>query len=563
MAAIFRRSISVWRLQGDVKSLVWYVKPQLAVICSVGIWTLAGVQVQAQTENSVFLPPLEDGNSQSDLTEPVTPVAELDNLHPAPDLRRAGEAGGEENTSPAIGFVAPVERRGEKTKICAEIACNDAQGVLNFKPLDLIAPPALFLEATSTRAGKLGGTGHGQEETYPMERWGDWMMGGVEGTNSPHPPTPPPPHLPTPPPPHHPTTPPPHPPTTPPPHRSTLFERNSVLIAAPENFNPGLRLPPVPPPEAPTPPAVPTPPTTPKPPSFVIENLQTDFRDDRDSVRQHNQFIEPTAQFRLPNGQRLRVKTGFNTFEKPGFDSVTNIPIQLGWEGNIGKYTLRVDGGVDLFNRLPTALNFNTNFNAPVYVNLTPDNKLKSGLFVSGIFEQGPYKANAQSLDRQITASRLGPNIYWQIDPKTSFFSLYRWGFYNDGNYEQQSFSRLERKLGSFFIAANLFTWSYRSDRQNTSGYFSPPDFLNYNGEIGWDGDIFRFLRCRLTANYGQQRLLGTFEPGSTYQARCTAIISPNIEADFGYAYSNVRNLNTGGSGYNNRTLSGQLRVKF
>jgi hypothetical protein len=345
----------------------------------------------------------------------------------------------------------------------------------------------------------------------------------------------------------------------------TTVPWHNQLIAAPENLQPN-RDTPVPSQPAPVkPPEVA--PTNEKPPEageasqLKLEGLQVDFRDDRDNFGQHNQFIEPTFRMRLPNGQIIRFKSGYNTFEQRGFDTVTNIPLQAVWEGKVGPVTLQAGGGVDVFNRLPTALNLNFKADAPIFVNQTPDGKLDSGLFLSGILEQGPYKFNAQTLENQITAWRFGPNLYWQIDQNTSFFTLYRRGQYNDGNHEDQTFSRLERKFGQFFVAANLFTWSYEEDRSQKSGYFSPQDFLVYNGEVGWEGDITKFLRCRVFGNFGQQRLDGTFDNAYSYQGRCTAKISPNVEADFGYGASNVRN--RAGDDYNNRSFTGQLRVNF
>ncbi|MBD1832052.1 hypothetical protein H6F61_04955 [Cyanobacteria bacterium FACHB-472] len=328
------------------------------------------------------------------------------------------------------------------------------------------------------------------------------------------------------------------------------------LMAAPQNFNPELRTPPPPPPSPPPPPEVTSPSESsePEPPVGVIENIQIDFRNDTDNFGQRNQFIEPTAQFRLMNGNIIRLKTGFNSFEQKGVESITNIPIQVGWEGKIDQLTVQTAVGVDLFNRLPTALNFNTKVDVPIGQNVT----------LSGAVEQGPYKFNAQTLENQITAWRYGPNLYWQIDRNTSLFSLLRFGSYNDGNFEQQSFSRLERKFGQFSVAANLFNWSYTRDREQQSGYFSPSDFLVYNAELAWEGDVFDFLSCRLAATLGQQRLRGKFDNANTYQARCTAKLSPNLEADLGYAFSNVQNREAGaGSSYNNNSLTGQLRVKF
>ncbi|HAZ45508.1 MAG TPA: hypothetical protein DDW76_30010 [Cyanobacteria bacterium UBA11369] len=346
---------------------------------------------------------------------------------------------------------------------------------------------------------------------------------------------------------------------------ATRVSLHKQLIAAPENLQPDRDTPVRSQPE-PAPPQEVAPPSE-KPPEpgsasqLKLEGLQVDFRDDLDNYDQHNRFIEPTFRIRLPNGQLIRFKSGYNTFEQRDFDTVTNIPLQAVWEGKVGPVTLQAGGGVDVFNLLPTALNLNFKADAPIFINQTPEGKLDSGLFLSGILEQGPYKFNAQTLENQITAWRFGPNLYWQIDPNTSFFTLYRRGQYNDGNHENQTFSRLERKFGQFFVAANLFTWSYEEDRSQKSGYFSPQDFLVYNGEVGWEGDITNFLRCRVFGNFGQQRLDGTFDNAYSYQGRCTAKISPNVEADFGYGASNVRN--RAGDDYNNRSFTGQLRVNF
>jgi hypothetical protein len=334
-----------------------------------------------------------------------------------------------------------------------------------------------------------------------------------------------------------------------------------LLIAAPENFNPSLRSPP--PKPLPKPPPKPLTSTQPLKPIAVLENIQTDFRSDTDNFGQNNQFIEPTAQFRLPNGNRIRLKAGFNSFDDPGFESITNIPIQVGWEGKVDRVTLQTAVGVDLFNRLPTAFNLNAKVEAPISQNVDSSGQLLSGVVLSGALENGSYKFNAQTLDNHITTWRFGPDLYWQIDRNTSLFLSFRLGNYSDGNYEQQLFSRLERKLGQFSLAANLFNWSYARDLESKSGYFSPPDFLLYNVELAWEGDVFDFLRCRLATSLGRQRLEGEIDNANGYQARCTAKLSPNIEADLGYSFSNVRNQDTDNSAYNARSLTGQLRVKF
>ncbi|MFK0733862.1 MAG: hypothetical protein ACFKPT_29110 [Gloeotrichia echinulata GP01] len=168
------------------------------------------------------------------------------------------------------------------------------------------------------------------------------------------------------------------------------LEPKPILIAGPENFNPGLW---VQPPKPPQPPPQPPPPTESKPgqPGLVLENIQTGFRDDLSKFFQHNQIIEPTFQFRLPNGEKIKLKTGFNTFEQPPkFGTVTNIPFQLGWQGKTGEYTVQLAGGIDWFNRLPFAFNFNAQIDRPIFINLTPKYQLKSALFLSAVLEHGP-----------------------------------------------------------------------------------------------------------------------------------------------------------------------------
>jgi len=138
-----------------------------------------------------------------------------------------------------------------------------------------------------------------------------------------------------------------------------------ILIAAPENFNPKLQLtsqqtspaeqtsPPQPisPPEKTSPlqPISPPKSTTPVRPALVLENIQTGFRNDRSNFQQENRIIEPVFQFGLANGEKIRLKTGFNTFTQPKVESVTNIPLQVGWEGKTGKFTIKAAAGIDRF----------------------------------------------------------------------------------------------------------------------------------------------------------------------------------------------------------------------
>jgi hypothetical protein len=329
---------------------------------------------------------------------------------------------------------------------------------------------------------------------------------------------------------------------------NTPSTSSDLISMGPDNYNPELQLP------LPQPPKL-RPPANDREPSVAgLQSLQTDFRNDEDTFGQQNRIIEETAQFGLRNGDKIRFKTGFDFFKQRGVESVNNVPIQVGWEHKLtSTTTLKVAAGVDVFDRLPVAPNLDVELQSQV----TP------GVTLFGVLEEGPYKFNAQTLDNQISAWRFGPNIYWQIDRNTSFFSLLRLGSYSDGNVEEQSFSRLERKIGQFSLALNVFNWVYRKDLESRSGYFSPPDFLVYNGEIGWEGDVFKFLRCHLSATLGQQRLKGKVDPASGYQARCTVKISPSVEADLGYASSNVQSRNVGDDNYRSNSITGQLRIKF
>ncbi|MBE8966536.1 hypothetical protein IQ277_09845, partial [Nostocales cyanobacterium LEGE 12452] len=144
------------------------------------------------------------------------------------------------------------------------------------------------------------------------------------------------------------------------------FKPTPILLAAPENFNPDLRLPPSlpkppqnssppslpePPQQDSSPPSLPEPPqqnssppttaTEPKTPDAVLESIDTDYRYDTDNFGQTNFFLEPTIKFRLRNGNKIFVKTGFNFFEQRGVESITNFPLQVGWQGKIGQVTLQ------------------------------------------------------------------------------------------------------------------------------------------------------------------------------------------------------------------------------
>jgi hypothetical protein len=346
------------------------------------------------------------------------------------------------------------------------------------------------------------------------------------------------------------------------------------LIAGADNFNPDLKLSPpqenipIPPPPSPqnqTAPAAETnsgavaKPNAVGTPFAVLEGLQPNIHIDRNNSGQVNQTIESTAILKLNNGDSLRdskaerlfLTTGNNTYEQPGVKTVTNIPLRIDWETKINALKVRPGVGVDILSG-STIPNFNLKVDYPV----------TTGLTVSADLQQGAYKFNAKTIGNQISALRYGPSVFWQIDKETSLFSSLHLGNYSDNNQEQQSFSRIERKLGEFSVAGNLFTWNYQNPTDK--GYFAPPDFLVYTGEVAWEGSVIRdVLSCRLSASLGGQHVNAKDSDAGGYQTKCTAKISPNLEADLGYSFSNVKSHDTGSSPATSQSILSQIRWKF
>lgn len=343
--------------------------------------------------------------------------------------------------------------------------------------------------------------------------------------------------------------------------------KSRLFIASPENFNPELKLP--------TPSKLEVEPQQERqeepnfdqiekttPPLFTIESITPNFRLDQDNYGQTNQIIEQMLKLRLRNGDTLSIKTGFNTFNQEEIEVVNNIPIYLGWQGEIEQLKVAIDGGIDLFDRLSPAPSLNLNLSTLVD-SRSKNNQPYSFLTLSAAVKHEPYKFNAETLENSISFWRFSPSLYWQINPNLTLFSVAQLGWFSDGNQEFQTFSRLEQKVDDFTLALNLFSWSFQSDMFQQSGYFSPADFLVYNAEVAWNKEIFDFLVCRVSASVGKQRLNGSLDNAITYNALCTSKISPNIELDLGYGFSNVRNSETGDSAYNNETFTGQMRIKF
>lgn len=359
----------------------------------------------------------------------------------------------------------------------------------------------------------------------------------------------------------------------PPPH---ILEQSEVIIAAPQNLNPGLYVPlfdaeefnqELLDSESPDPLTEPTTEDNIEASEledsdsglfsylsdFTVRDLDIGYQQNFDNFGGFEYGIQPTLNFENSEGDRIGLTTGVEIFDQATTEQVLNVPLEVSWHHKIDQSSIDVSGGVDFFDRLPIAPRFSAGGATPLF----------KGATLSGVIEYEPYKFNAQTLENEIHALRFGPNLFWQIAPDTSLFSLVRVGTYNDGNTEQQSFSRLEHRIGTFGVAANLFNWVYRSNMEMSSGYFSPQDFLVYSGEIFWADNLFNYLDCRASASLGRQRLSGGWTSGYSYGGQCTIPITQDIMLDMNYAFSNVRDQMTGESAFNSNALTGSLRIDF
>lgn len=294
-----------------------------------------------------------------------------------------------------------------------------------------------------------------------------------------------------------------------------------------------------------------------------IDNLTFDFQLDFDNFGRTNLLTKQQVDFNLSN-LAFTFETGVNLFKQDEIETVNNIPLYLAWQTTIDKTELTITGGVDLFDRLAAVPIFSLKASRPLFSSNAPDGKLKSLFVLTAQAQYQAYKFNAEALENEIDFWRFTPSIYWQIVPNLSLFTLGQYGRFSDSNQEFQSFSRLEKKLGSFSLAANLFTWSFEQDLNESSGYFSPTDFFVYNGEFAWEGAMFdETLDCKLSAAFGKQSLAGNLDNAWTYKALCMVQLLDNVELDFGYTYSNVRDRNTGNTSFGNQSVKGKLNIEL
>ena len=292
--------------------------------------------------------------------------------------------------------------------------------------------------------------------------------------------------------------------------------------------------------------------------AFIQWNeLDIETSSDFNNFGESSWSVLPTLSGQLANGNQIGITSGFSQFEQTDFESVSHIPLTLSWQGDINDVKLQASGGVDFFNRLPTDTHASATLTTPI----------GQDSFVSVSVEQGPYLANAQTLENEISRWHYGPELYWQISPELSLFSKVRLGNYSDGNWEQQSFSRLERKIGeTASVALNFTNQSFQRSVENTSGYFSPRDFLVATAELAWQEQIADELSCGLLGSVGQQRLAGEWALAYSGQALCTVDIGSALQIDLGYQFSNVSNDQSAlvdDSAYSNQQIIGGIRVRF
>ena len=292
--------------------------------------------------------------------------------------------------------------------------------------------------------------------------------------------------------------------------------------------------------------------------SFLDWNdLEVGINSDFNNFGESSWSVLPAISGQLANGNTVGIASGVNQFDQTDFESVTHVPLTLSWQGKAGDVTLKASGGIDLFNRLP--LDAHAGFTAAI--------PLSEKANISVGVEQGPFLLNAQTLENQISRWQYGPEIYWEISPKITLFSKLRLANYSDGNFEQQSFSRIERKIGeTASVALTLINQSFQESVEETSGYFSPRDFLVAAAELSWQESITDRFSCGLLGSIGQQRLAGEWALAYNGQALCSVDVGAALQVDLGYRFSNVSKDQSAlveDSAFSNQQIISGIRVRF
>ncbi len=350
-----------------------------------------------------------------------------------------------------------------------------------------------------------------------------------------------------------------------------------ILIAGPQDLNPGLSSPPQPLPslipnnpsfppsdELPTEPVPISPSTFEQPtvkaaerPFIEWSDLEIGISSDFNNFGESSWSILPSLNGQLANGNTVSLSTGFSQFDQTDFETVTHTPLTLSWQGKAGGVAIEASGGINLFDRLSADTHADAAATFPL------GKKANLSLSVA----QGPYLINAQTLENQISRWQYGPDLYWEMSPKTRLFSTLRLGNYSDGNFEQQSFSRIERQIGeTATVALNLINQSFQQSAEETSGYFSPRDFLVATAEMSWQEKITEGFSCGALGSVGQQRLAGEWALAYSGRALCTIDIAAALQVDLGYQFSNVSSDQSAlleDSAFSNQQVIGSIRVRF
>jgi hypothetical protein len=281
------------------------------------------------------------------------------------------------------------------------------------------------------------------------------------------------------------------------------------------------------------------------------QNLLTNFKNSWNSAGQSNQTLDQSIEFGLANQDKIIVSTGYYSFDRPGSLRYTNVPLHVNWATTINSLKIVPGFGLDFVSISAPLPSFDLKLEYPI----------NSGLTIAGFVESGIDTSNANTIGNQVSKWQFGPSLSWKLDPETNFSTALTLGNYDDGNSSQQWVSKIERQMGQFHIGANLsmLGFAQESDR----GYFTPPDFIVYGGEIGWKGDVFDFLKCGAAISIGRQRVNDVGTDAASYEAKCNAKISDFAAVGIGYSYSNLRNQINRANSSTSEALTTQLSIKF
>ncbi len=270
------------------------------------------------------------------------------------------------------------------------------------------------------------------------------------------------------------------------------------------------------------------------------------------SSNQNNLEINQTIKFRLDDSNTLQsVQLGYAKFTQPGLKQIQITPIRIGIEGTNYPTRWKLRVGADIFDRLATQ---------PFFEGLVTT-QISPSFQVGANANYQAYKENNATLENGINVFRLQPFVSWQFTPTTYIYVEYDAGFYSDSNRDGQLSTILRQKLGNFYVEGLIFTWDFAKDLNN--GYFSPPDFFLYSGELGWQGRVAESAICNFAISLGRQSYIGQSFSENGYKAGCRLELSTTTTIEAQYLNTSSA-LFTGGLGNNNeQRFQFNLKTKF